>query len=228
MPAMHTRPMLLALFSLTCLTLPATGLAKGPTRREVDEVLLRLPADAVEGVRQAEIAVGEGELRVETVQAELDVAWLDARAAGDWLDAARAVLQAVEADQKAAQKGHRTEQEASLASQMVRARASLAWRDARDGAAKEEVAYRQARLVWAKAEQDRLVAALELARMQAFDGSRGGDSVVQQEVGRLQAKLGRAAEIEARERHKMDRAEAIWRERAARAAPLAPAQAAGE
>lgn len=218
-------PLLLA---LAVTLLPVAGQAKAPTKKEIDEALLRLSAEQLEAVRAAEGELREGERQLERIQGALDVAWLDTKAARVWVDANDAIIRAVKADQKAAEEGNRTEQLAALAGQMVRTEAALAWRKARHEASKELVSLEQARGAWAKSELDRLALTLELARMQAYDVALGGDPEVQEEVGKLQVKLGRAGQTESRERAKVDRADAKWQEAVARADTLDPASDPGK
>jgi len=208
--------------------IPIASHAKAPTKKEIDEALLRLSADQLEDVRTAETELREGERKRDQTQAALDVAWLDTKAARSWVDANEGIIRAIKADQKAAEQGNRTEQLAGLAAQMVRTEAALSWRKARHDAAKESVSLQQARVSWAKSEVGRLELALDLARMRAYDVAVGGSPDVQEEAGKLEVKLGRAGQGEARERSKAERAEAKWQEAVARADTLDPANDPGE
>ncbi len=222
MPTMPLHLRLSLLLALVALLLPAVASAKAPTRKEIDEALLRLSAEQLEGVRAAEAELREGERELEGIQSDLDVAWLDTKAARSWVDANEAIIRAIKADQKAADQGNRTEQLATLAAQMVRTEAALTWRKSRHDAGKEAVSLQQARVSWSKAEVDRLEVALDLARLRAYDVAIGGDPEVQEEAGKLEVKLGRAGQSEARERSKADRALAKWQEAVARADTLNP------
>ena len=228
MPTMLTLRRTTLLLALAVLLVPALGQAKAPTKKELDEALLRLSADQLDGVRAAEEELREGERELDRIQGDLDVAFLDTKAARAWVDANESIVRAIKADQKAAESGNRTEQLAALAAQMVRTEAALAWRKSRHDAAKEAVSLEQARVSWAKSELDRLKLALELARMQAYDVAVGGDPEVQEEVGKLQVRLGRAGQDESRDRGKADRAQAKWQEAVARADTLDPANDPGE
>jgi hypothetical protein len=220
MPKLRCLPLLLA-FAVALI--PAVGEAKAPSKKDVDEALLRLSADQLGAVRTAETELREGERQLAQIQTDQDVAFLDSKAARSWVDASEAIVRAIKADQKAAEKGNRTEQLASLAAQMVRTDAALAWRKARHDATKEAVSLEQARVTWAKSELERLKLVLDVARMEAYEVSVGGDPEVQEEVGKLRVKLGRAGQDESRDRGKVDRARAKWQEAAARAETLDPA-----
>ena len=225
MRSLHSLPLLLALLLAL---IPTAGEAKAPTKKEVDEALLRLSADQLEAVRTAETELREGERELEQIQSDHSVAQLDSKAARSWVDANEAIIRAIKADQKAAEAGNRTEQMASLAAQTVRTEAALAWRKARHDASKESQSLEQARVTWAKTEVSRLELALDVARMEAYDAALGGDPEVQEEVGKLRVKLGRAGQDESRDRGKVDRARAKWQESVARAETLDPASDPGK
>ncbi len=224
-PAMRrTLPLVLVALALLA---PSLSMAKAPSKKEVDEVLLRLSVEQLTELRAAEDGARAGKTMLEQIEAELSVAMLDLRASKAWVDAGQAILKAIEADERAAGEGHRVDELARLASQRVRSEASLAWREARQGAAKAEVAYHQSRVVWGRAELARLEQAVELERLEAYDVGIGGDPDTQQEIGRAQTKLGRLAGTESKERGKMERAEADWQEAVARAAALDPVRTDG-
>lgn len=213
----------LGLLLLTAALLaPAATFAKAPAKKDVDEALIRMSAEQLTDLRAAEDAQRAGAITVEQIQADVDVAWLDHKAAKAWVDAGEGILRAIDAQKRAADEGNRTEELARLASQTVRSEASLTWRKERQDAAKAEVEFHQARLTWAKSEQARLAQAVELERLKAYDVSLGGDPDTQQEVGRAQTKLGRLAGTEGKDRLKMERAEATWQEAVARAAAHDP------
>jgi hypothetical protein len=214
------RPVLL--LAVAFALLPGPLHAKAPTRKEIDEALMVQPIDALVGVREAQDAHREGEQQLARIQQDLDVAWLDLKAAKAWVDAGEGIIRAVETDQKAAEKGNRTEDLASLAAQLVRSEGSLTWRKARHDAAKSKVDFQQRRVAWGKAELERLDLVVQLSRLQAYDVAVGGDPEVIEESGRVQTKLGRQAQTEGKDRQKMERAEADWQQLVAKAASLNP------
>ena len=214
--------MALYVAAVALLLAPASVAAKGPSKKDIDEALLRMSVEQLEDVRNAESAHRDGALQLEMIQGELEVAWADHRAAKAWVDANEGILRAIEAQRKAADAGNRTDELANLAQQTVRSEASLAWRKARAEAAKAQVDFQQERVGWAKSELSRLETAAELERWRAYDVSVGGDPDVQQEVGRIQTKLGRLAATEGKDRLKMERAEAKWQELVTKASVLDP------
>jgi len=213
---------LLPAFGLLGLLTATPALGRGPVKKDVDAALLRMPVEQLTGVHEAERVHRGAEEQLERIEGELAVAWLDSKASKAWVDAGESILRAIKAERKAAEGGQRTEELAQLAAQAVRSEASLAWRQSRQEAARSLVSFHQSRVSWAKAELDRSGQGVEVARMQAYNTSLGGDPDVEQEIGRLQTRLGRLAGAEGRERLKMERAEAEWQEHVARAALLDP------
>ncbi|MCP4869781.1 MAG: hypothetical protein GY898_13800 [Proteobacteria bacterium] len=214
--------------AIAVLSVPCSALAKAPSKKDIDEALLRQSVEELSDLREAEAHHREGELQLERIQADLDVAWADQKAAKAWVDANQSILRAIEAQRKAADEGNRTDELATLAQQTVRSEASLAWRNARTDSAKLQVSFQQERVGWVKVEIDRRAQAAELERLRAYDVAIGGDPEVQQEIGRAQTKLGRLAESEGKARLKMERAEAKWQEAAAQASYLDPSKPSAE
>jgi hypothetical protein len=216
--------LLLYVAAVAVLWAPCTASARGPSKKDIDEALLRLSVGQLADLREVETSRRDGELQLERIKLDLEVAWADNKAAKAWVDANQAILRAIEAQRKAADAGNRVEELANLAGQTVRSEASLAWRRARTTAAKQQVTSQQERVSWAKAEIDRRTQATELERWRAYDVAVGGDPEVQQEIGRIQTKLGRLAEVEGKARLKMERAEAKWQEAVVKAASLDPSK----
>lgn len=220
--------LLLYVAAVAIFCLPAPAEAKAPSKKDIDEALLRLSVDQLSALREAETTHREGELQLERIQADLDIAWADSKATKAWVDANESILRAIDMQRKAADAGNRTDELATLAQQTVRSEASLAWRKARTNAAKGGVSFQQERVGWAKSELDRRAQAVELERWRAYGVAVGEDPDVQQEIGRAQTRLGRLAESEGKARVKMERAEADWHELTAKAAYLDPSKPSGE
>jgi len=220
--------LLLYVAAVAVLWAPSSAYAKGPSKKDIDEALLRMSVEQLASMREAEASHREGELRLERIQTDLGVASADNKAARAWEDANEAILRAIDGQRKAADLGNRTDELAMLAEQTVRSEASLAWRQARTEASKAEVNLHQERVLWAKAEIERRAQAAELERWRVYDVAVGGDAEVAQEIGRIQTKLGRLAGAEGKARLKMERAEAKWQELAAKAAVLDPSKSKGE
>ena len=78
------------------------------------------------------------------------------------------------------------------------------------------------RLALAKAEINRAQARVELARLEAYNDSLGGDPDVEVEIGKAQAKIGRLGTQVGKDRKKAEKTERAYDDAVAEAGRLDP------
>ena len=195
---------------LALLLVPALAVARPPSKKEVDQELVRMSIEDLSALRDAEDQLRQAETQLAAADQEGKNAVLDGKAARLWVDAGKSIQKALEAETKAADAWARIDQRASLASKSTIAEANLSWREARLDAAKEFQSYQQARINWAKSVVDTAQAQVAVERMKAYDAKVGGNPDAQLELGKRQNALGKAKSAEGKTRSKMEKAEAVW------------------
>jgi hypothetical protein len=199
---------------------PAWG--KGPSRKQVDEALLRLPAADLALVTGAETAIQQSNASLDVANQDLDIARKDDRAAKSWVDASNAVLKAIGLDRKASEQAARLPALERLATEQVRSESSLKWRKARAAAAKDRIAYLQATISWTKTELSRLGLVLSEAKLLTYKASVADTPDLDEDIGKMVTKRGKAESNSGKARGKMEKAEVAWQSSAATAKALAP------
>ncbi len=208
---------------LTCLLLiPSLALAKPPAKKDVDQTIIRMPVEELKDLRDAEAHVREDQDALALYGDEQKWAQLGGKAARHWVDAGKLIIKALNADDAAAKAWARVDDQAELAAQITRAEANLAWREARLIEAKAFNDFQAARLGWAKAALKHHEAEVEHQRMVAYDKKVGGSADAQVEIGKLQQQLGKEATSEGKARQKMEKAEHNWKGAAGKASHLDP------
>jgi hypothetical protein len=213
---------LLAAVLLFALGSASIALAKGPSKKQIDEAMLRLPESDLVRVTTAESDIRGAEDQMKEAEKDLDIGRKDNAAAKSWVDASAAVLRAIGVDRKAAEAAARTVDIERLATQQVRSEASQRWRKARHDAAKARISYVQAKLVWIRAERSRLDVALKEARLQTYKVSVEDTPDIDEELGKTVTSRGKAESTSAKARDKMEKAEVAWQSAVATATALAP------
>jgi len=201
------RPVPFVIAAIVGLLLPTLGMAKAPTKREVDQTLLGLSTSNLAPVAEAEEQLHQMEQHKTTVEYELAIAKLDLTAAKAWVDASKAVSDALDASEKAAQAASRTDELEDFAGRKARGKQTTEWREARWAASRSAVALQQARLSLAKSEIIRAGAQIELARLEVYNEAIGTSADVEVELGKTQTKIGRMGTQVGRDRKKAEEAE---------------------
>ena len=207
---------------LVLLLVPALAIARPPTKREIDQELIRMSSDQLSAVRAAEGELREATRQLEAAEQEASRAVLDLKAARSWVDAGNAIVKAFEAETTAADAWARVDQRAELASKSTVAAGNLTWREANLEAAKQLQAFQQARTSWAKAVVDAAKVQVEVERLITYNEKIGGSPDAQLALGKEQKALGRARSNEGKARKKMDNAEADWQSAVGKAEHLDP------
>gem|GEM_PF-2009140 len=212
----------LAFWLLVALGLPATTLAKTPSKKQVDEAVLRLPESDRGRIDAAERDVADADARLTEAEKDLDIGRKDQAAAKSWVDASGSVLKAIGVERKAAEAAARVPDLERIATQQVRSEASREWRKARLDAAKARITYVQAKIGWIKAEQSRLDVVLKEAVWVTYKASVEDTADVDEEIGKIVTSRGKAESGSAKAREKMEKAEVTWQSLTATAKALAP------
>ena len=200
----------------------APAFAKAPSKKDVDEAMLRLADTDLGLVAQAEEKLADaGEQLVET-ERSMDIARKDERGAKAWVDAANSVLRAISLDRKAAEEGARGSDLERLATQQVRSEASLKWRKARASAARSRINHLQVEIGWLKTERTRLEATLKEAKLLTYKASVADTPDVDGAIAKAAASRSTAEGNSAKARERADKAEAAWQSAVATAKALAP------
>ncbi len=207
---------------LVLLLVPAVALARPPTKKEIDQELVRMSIDDLTAVRAAEAELRDATSQLEAAEQEGKNGVLDSKAARAWVDAGKAIVKALEAETKAADAWAQTNQRAKLAAKSTVAEANLSWREARLDAAKSFQTFQQARIQWAKAVVDEAEAQIQVERLIAYDAKIGGSPDAQLELGKQQQALGKAKSNRGKARNKMDKAEGDWQSDVGKAQHLDP------
>ncbi len=207
---------------LVLLLVPAVALAKPPTKKEIDQELVRMSIDDLTDLRAAEAELRDATTQLEGAEQEGKNGVLDGKAARSWVDAGKAIVKALEAETKAADAWARVDQRAKLASKSTVAEANLSWRVARLEATKKFQSYQQTRIQWAKAVVDTAKAQIQVERLIAYDKKIGGSPDAQLELGKHQKALGKAKSNAGKARNKMDKGEGDWQGAVGKAQHLDP------
>ncbi len=207
---------------LLALTVPAIASAKAPSKKQIDEALLRLPESDRGRVTAAERDIADADARLTEASKDLDIARMDNTAAKTWVDASGSVLKAIGVERKAAEAAARTADLERIATQQVRSEASRKWRKSRHDAAKARITYVQAKIAWIKAEQTRLDVVLKEAKLLTYQASIEDTADVAEEIGKTVTSRGKAEASSAKARDKMEKAEVAWQSAVATSKALAP------
>ncbi len=208
--------------TIALLLIPALALAKPPTKKQIDQELVRMSVEDLAGVSEAEDKLRDAKAEFRTAKKEDSNAALETKAARAWLDSAKAEIKALEAQTKSADAGGAVNERADLASTSMVAEASLTWREARFEAAKRNETLQTDRLTWARALIERAKTEVELERLLAYDNKIGGSPEAQLEIGKQQQALGKAKTAEGKARSAMEKAERGWQDAAEKADQLDP------
>ena len=207
-------------FAVTTVAGPAS--ARGPSKKQLDEAMMRLPSTDVVRVTEAEDSLRVAADVLEGANADLGVARMDERAAKAWVDASNLVLKAIALDRKAAEEAARVADLDRLSTQQVRSEASLKWRMARLDGARDRIVYLQAKIGWAKARLDRLLSALKEAKLVTWKASVEDTPDIDLEIAKASESTAKADGTAAKARGKMEKAELAWQSAVATANALAP------
>ena len=218
------RPVVLVAMVLTLLLggMIQPALAKGPSSKQIDEAMLRLPGSDLARVTEAEANLREARALSDATSRDLDIARKDTTAAKAWVDASNSVLKAIGLDRRASEDAARTSQLERLATEQVRSESSLRWRKSRWEAAKTRITYVQTKIAWIKAELTRLDIALTEAKLVTYKASVADTPDVDQEIGKVVTNRGKSEGNSAKARDKMENAEVAWQSATATATALAP------
>ena len=208
--------------ALVLLLIPSLAIARPPSKKEIDQELVRMSIADLTDLRAAESSLRDATAQLEAAEQEGNNAALDGKAARSWVDAGKAIIKALEAETKAADAWARVDQRADLASKSTVAEANLSWREAQLEASKEFQTFQQTRINWAKAVVETAKSQIAVERLIAYDTKIGGSPDAQLELGKQQQALGKAKSNEGKMRGKMDKAEADWQSAVGKAQHLDP------
>ena len=207
---MTHRPSFLALVAAAAMTLPASALARAPSKSEIDSAVAALPADSTDGVRRA-----QSELQTASALYEADKTALAARrlrydAAKLRHSQATVELQALEADLAAAGLLNDLAEKESLAVHRARAQATAEWRQSEVDAAKLDVQHRTALVNRDKALVAQREAELDREKLSALAASTD-DPDTHKAAGSAYKIGARKRQATARLEKKVGKAEKEWR-----------------
>lgn len=201
---------LLSVLLVAATLIPAVGHAVPPKRAEVDDALLRLEGTQKEALSAARADLDAAEEARRGVEHDLEVAKAEEKVCRAWAAVAAARVAALDEEIMLADARRDQALLAELARARVVALEGQMWRKERQRASVARVAHEQARLAWAKADEDRLQQGWEVRRLEGYQVVVGPDPKVDIEIGRAQSKFGRLGAQEARKRLKVERTLEEW------------------